>query len=324
MSKYLGLFVTEATEHLEALGQDLVKLEKEQSPAVVDSMFRHAHSVKGMASAMGYEPIAVLAHRVEDLIGAVRADSGLLDRALVDLVLSASDQLLAQVRAAAAGEALDRAEALIATLSERVQAITGQAPAPTRVASAVVTPSSAAVASPPPPVSPPAPPAPEVAPALLGVPPRFAVRLRIAASCQVPGVRAFLVHRRLTAIGNIFDLRPALEELKAGRIPHGLVSLEIETSHGEAGVRAALANVPEVDVVSLKEIAPDAPAAHPGSAPAEPNRAVGQEPQRTVRVRTELLDYFLDTVGELLLATARIREVAKALPEASRPPLDAG
>ena len=29
MSKYLGLFVTEATEHLEALGQDLVALEKE-------------------------------------------------------------------------------------------------------------------------------------------------------------------------------------------------------------------------------------------------------------------------------------------------------
>ncbi|HZA14540.1 MAG TPA: chemotaxis protein CheA [Myxococcaceae bacterium] len=322
MSKYLGLFVTEATEHLEALGQDLVKLEKEQSPAVVDSMFRHAHSVKGMASAMGYEPIAVLAHRMEDLIGAVRADARLLDRALVDLVLSASDQLLAQVRAAAAGEALDRAEALIATLSERVQAITGQAPAPTRVASAVVTPSSAAVASPPPPVSPPAP---EASPALLGVPPRFAVRLRIAASCQVPGVRAFLVHRRLTSIGNIFDLRPALEELKAGRIPDGLVSLEVETSHGEPGVRGALANVPEVELISLKEIALDAAVSHPVPPPAaDPTRAAGQESQRTVRVRTELLDYFLDTVGELLLATARIREVAKVLPQNARPPLEEG
>jgi two-component system chemotaxis sensor kinase CheA len=33
-------------------------------------------------------------------------------------------------------------------------------------------------------------------------------------------------------------------------------------------------------------------------------------------VRTELLDYFLDTAGELLLATARIREVGKTLPGA--------
>jgi two-component system chemotaxis sensor kinase CheA len=323
MSKYLGLFVSEATEHLEALGQDLVKLEKERTPGVVDSMFRHAHSVKGMASAMGYEPIAVLAHRLEDLIGAVRTDAGLLDRALVDLILSASDQMLAQVRAAANGDAVDRAEALIATLNGRLLAMTGHAPEPTRVASAVVAPPgrSDAPASLP---SPEAPPDAAPAPALLGVPPRFAVRLRIAASCQVPGVRAFLVHRRLTSIGNIFDLRPTLEELKAGRMPDGLVSLEIETSQGEAGVRGALANVPEVDVVSLKEVAPNAHAASTPAAPAEANRAVVHESQRTVRVRIELLDYFLDTVGELLLATARIREVTKVLPQNARPLLEEG
>ena len=38
----------------------------------MDSMFRHAHSVKGMASTMGFEPIAKLAHRVEDLVDAFR------------------------------------------------------------------------------------------------------------------------------------------------------------------------------------------------------------------------------------------------------------
>ena len=71
MSRYLGLFLSEASEHLEGLGRDLVQLEREGAPAVVDSMFRHAHSVKGMASSMGFESIAVLAHRVEDLVGAL-------------------------------------------------------------------------------------------------------------------------------------------------------------------------------------------------------------------------------------------------------------
>jgi two-component system chemotaxis sensor kinase CheA len=140
-------------------------------------------------------------------------------------------------------------------------------------------------------------------------------------------VRAFLVHRRLTSIGNVFDLRPALEDLKAGRIPDGQVSLEIETSQGEAGVRAALSNVPEVDLLSLKEIPLDAPPPAPAAqamAAAEAPRAVGHEPQRTVRVRTELLDYFLDTVGELLLATARIREISKVLPQGARPQLEEG
>jgi two-component system chemotaxis sensor kinase CheA len=63
-------------------------------------------------------------------------------------------------------------------------------------------------------------------------------------------------------------------------------------------------------------VAAPAAAAAPPAAPAEA--------PRTVRVRTEILDYFLDTVGELILATARLREVGKALPAAHRPPLDEG
>lgn len=152
------------------------------------------------------------------------------------------------------------------------------------------------------------------------------MKFKVAASCPTPGVRAFLVHRRLSALGNVFDLRPALEELKAGRIPDGLVSLELETQGGEAAIRGALANVPEVELVALKEVvleaAPVAPPVQGSSAAPDLPRAVGHEPARTVRVRTELLDYFLDTVGELLLATARIREVSKVIPQNARPLLE--
>jgi two-component system chemotaxis sensor kinase CheA len=43
-----------------------------------------------------------------------------------------------------------------------------------------------------------------------------------------------------------------------------------------------------------------------------------------VRVRTEILDAFLDAVGELILATARIREVGRTLPRDHRAALDEG
>jgi two-component system chemotaxis sensor kinase CheA len=56
----------------------------------------------------------------------------------------------------------------------------------------------------------------------------------------------------------------------------------------------------------------------------EGSRANADAGSRTVRVRTELLDYFLDTVGELMLATARLREVGKVLPENARPALEEG
>ncbi|QRK09970.1 chemotaxis protein CheA [Archangium violaceum] len=369
MSRYLGLFLTEASEHLEGLGRDLVQLEREGAPAVVDSMFRHAHSVKGMASSMGFEPIAVLAHRVEDLVDAIRQDPSRLERNLVDLLLAATDVMMAQVRAVADNKPPDDASALLGQLAERVSVLTGRTPGTTRVLNRTA---SASVSAPPAPAAAPAPtrvaaavsvdteepPAPvaetpaaetsaassataqlaaSVATVIRTVeeeapksPSRWAVRLRIAPTCQTPGVRAFLVHKRMTGLGTLHELRPPLEDLKAGRIPEGYIQLELETAEGgEEGIRKALRNIAEVELVSLKPavVAPPVPvtaAAGPVSVDGSRSSPVGADATRTVRVRTELLDYFLDTVGELLLATARLRELGKVLPENSRPPIEEG
>src|SRR5260370_42534644 len=117
MSKYLALFVSEATDHLEALAHDLVKLEKQPEQTSVDSMFRHAHYVKGMAASMGYEHMAAIAHRLEDLVDAIRSDRSLVTRESVDLLLSATDALLGQVRAAGEGKEVEEAPELEAELA---------------------------------------------------------------------------------------------------------------------------------------------------------------------------------------------------------------
>src|SRR5277367_4206900 len=134
MSRYLGLFVAEATEHLEALSQDLVALERARTPEAIDSLFRHAHSVKGMAASMGLEAIATLAHRVEDLVEALRTGEGALEQGLGDLMLEATDTMRAQVRAAGAAETAVSPTALLARLGEAVLQRTGCPPAPTRIA----------------------------------------------------------------------------------------------------------------------------------------------------------------------------------------------
>ncbi len=305
MSRYLGLYVTEASEHLEALGRDLVQLEKDKGGAAVDSMFRHAHSVKGMAASMGFEATATLAHRVEDVFHAVRTDLTLLDRELVDLLLLAVHVLQGQVRAAGEGKPLDDSRKLEGQLTERLARLTGKPPEPTRVANAVAVPAA--------PVVPGAAHSPvTLAEPVVGLPARFGIKLRVAPSCPTPGVRGFLVYKRLSAVGNVFDLKPQLEDLKAGRIPDGLVSLELETAAGEAAIVDTLGSISEIELVGIRKIEHTAAPPLPPQAP-EPSKVVGHEPSRTVRVRTELLDYFLDTVGELLLATSRIREIGKAV-----------
>src|SRR5262249_6925557 len=153
-----------------------------------------------------------------------------------------------------------------------------RAPEPTRVANAVVKApgSDATISTPAAPGSPVNAPVAKEAPkseAGLGLPPRYGLKLKILPTCQVPGVRAFLVYKRLSNIGNVFDLRPALEDLKAGRIPEGLISLELESGAGEAGVVSTLKNVSEVELVSIRLIPQNAPPTAPpppSAAPAAP------------------------------------------------------
>ncbi|MEZ0310835.1 MAG: Hpt domain-containing protein, partial [Myxococcota bacterium] len=99
MSKYRALFIEQSREHLEDLSRTLAA---EALPAgAVDEVFRHVHSIKGMAASMGYEPIATLAHRFEDVVGERRDRGGVFDSRLVDALLEAVDVLAAQVAAVA-------------------------------------------------------------------------------------------------------------------------------------------------------------------------------------------------------------------------------
>jgi two-component system chemotaxis sensor kinase CheA len=297
MSRYLGLFVAEASEHLEALGRDLVALEGAPSGETVDSLFRHAHSVKGMAASMGLEPIAQLAHRVEDLIDVARRLPGSLGRDRVDLLLSATDAMLALVRGTGEGNAPGPQPELLGRLGEAVTALTGEAPRPTKVARVDALPRPVA--------------------APLGTS-RFEIRFRILPATPSPGPRAFLVYKKLTGLGEVSQLRPPLEDLRAGAMPDGRVALVLETDGGLEPVRSALALVPEVELLSAEPVADVAPPEAPPVAPAAPESA------RTVRVRTELLDDFLEMAGELLLATARLRDIGRRFPEHERPALDEG
>ena len=85
-ARYLSLFVGEATEHLDALGKELVRLEGGVTAEAIDSLFRHAHSVKGMAGSMGFEGTAELGHRLEDLLDRVRTAPHRFDSLVADLV----------------------------------------------------------------------------------------------------------------------------------------------------------------------------------------------------------------------------------------------
>jgi two-component system, chemotaxis family, sensor kinase CheA len=335
LGKYLGLFVSEAGDHLAKLAADLVRLEAaaragEDTGGIVDGLFRHAHSVKGMAGAMEQGGIATLAHRVEDLVDVFRRQAALPDGTAVDLLLAAIDALVGMVERAGRGEKPDYDPVLAARLEAQAERSKGQgARSPEAAVRADRSREVGAEASPDDPVraerSPQAGvqarPAPELPPTL----PRRRVDISVEVSegCPVPSVRGFLVVKKLSRLGALVHAVPPLQDLKAGRLPDRKLAVGLETSEPLAAIERTLAQISDLAAVQVADAPRERPAPAPPPRPARDD-AAAREGGRTIRVRVELLDSFLDAVGELILATARLRELGRGLPEAHRPALEDG
>jgi two-component system chemotaxis sensor kinase CheA len=73
LSKYRDMFVQEANEHIQNLNQALLQLEQNpENKECLDSAFRSAHTLKGMAATMGYEQIRQICRAIEDLFDKFR------------------------------------------------------------------------------------------------------------------------------------------------------------------------------------------------------------------------------------------------------------
>jgi two-component system chemotaxis sensor kinase CheA len=99
MSQYKDLFISEVREHLRGMNETIVALETAPGDREnIDSLFRMAHSIKGMAASMGYGAMADLAHKMEDLMDSVRKGVFVFDAGSADLLLEGADLLEEMVR----------------------------------------------------------------------------------------------------------------------------------------------------------------------------------------------------------------------------------
>lgn len=88
----VATFRQEVEDRLASLCDGLLKLENHPQPRqLVAALFRDAHTVKGSARMLGLDGVVDVAHRAEDLLGAVR--DGRFDprRDLVDLLLASAE-----------------------------------------------------------------------------------------------------------------------------------------------------------------------------------------------------------------------------------------
>jgi two-component system, chemotaxis family, sensor kinase CheA len=73
MDELLKDFLTETAEQIEAVGTQLVLLERDPSDAaMIASIFRLVHTIKGTCGFLGLNRLGQLAHAAETLIGRIR------------------------------------------------------------------------------------------------------------------------------------------------------------------------------------------------------------------------------------------------------------
>lgn len=93
-SKYREMFVQEAIEHVQKLNEAMLRLEQRpDNKEYLDSAFRAAHTLKGMAATMGYEQIRHVCKSIEELFDRLRKGEEHLTPQLADFLFRAFDLL---------------------------------------------------------------------------------------------------------------------------------------------------------------------------------------------------------------------------------------
>jgi len=117
-------FLAEAEEIVEQIGTELADLADmtdsgDLNPDVLNSIFRGAHSLKGLAGMFGFTEIAELSHNMENLLDSLRLGKTPLNQTLMAVLFAAHELLTSLVRSLAKGDATEHSVEIAACV-ERI------------------------------------------------------------------------------------------------------------------------------------------------------------------------------------------------------------
>lgn len=263
VSQYLDVFIDESNEHIQALSDNIMVLEKEpENTDVINEIFRAAHSLKGMAGTMGFKKLQHLTHDMENVFqeirnGNVKANSKLIDilfdcldaiEKYVDTVRETSNEgeednaaLIQRLNdflassCASDGEAAESTEAAPEVIEEAPQA-SGQ-PAYTDL------PLSDEDKS-------------KVRDALDGSENLVGVTVHVNKECLLKAARAFLVFKAVEDFGEIIAYSPSAQDVEDEKFEFDF-SFILRTDGAIDDIRKAVENVSEIDSADIGTLTAD-------------------------------------------------------------------
>ncbi len=303
----IEIFRQEAGELLEQLEAALLDLERSPDDRnLVNSAFRALHTIKGSGAMFGFDQVAAFAHEFESAFDRVRKGDAAPEPDLIAIALNAKDFLRTQI------EKPEEANAVIGMciLSDLRKLVQG--PGAASALASVAPESAAASPSPPPPER-----------------KAWRVGMRFHKDVLVNGSNPLLLLDELRTLGDCrvavdVEATPPLDQMDPTAC-YFTWNVLLETAHPKSEIEDVFIFVAGDMELSIEEgAAPPATAVVPSAVAAAAPRPAGVElagegaakkgakESATIRVQAERLDEMMDRVGELVIAQARLTQLAAA------------
>lgn len=334
MNAYLSMFIDESQDHLQALNENLLKLEGDPADlSFVQVIFRSAHTLKGMSATMGFEDMASLTHEMENVLDLVRNSKLSMDEFIFDVLFKGLDALETMVEdIKGGGEGKADVRSIVASLKSIVDG-SYKSRAETAAASAVAAasvPSGEAAID-------------EFQLSVLkqsmdsGLK-ALRIDVSLVESCVLKAARAYMVFNVLEEQGEVVKSIPSVTDLEQEKFDRSFTVIFV-TSGSEEQLTAAISGISEVeaaraellDAATLERLARPEPAAAASAGTAasagaaaqqersaKPARSEGKQPaapvaNRTIRVDIDRLDALINLFSELLIDRSRLEQLSSEI-----------
>ncbi|MEN6498549.1 MAG: chemotaxis protein CheA [Thermoguttaceae bacterium] len=312
MQRFHAAFFDEAAEHLTAMEEALLSLERTpEEPELLHSIFRAAHSIKGASGTFGFADIAHFTHHLESLLDRMRDGEITPTRDLVELLLHSADTLGALVAAAKDGGPLP---AEVESITQSLEKSLGRG--------REGTPLPAAKVAVPVPVSQ------ELA--------EYRVTFVPGPDLMRHGMDPLLILRDLAEVGELLEIVadtsriPDLRDLAPEECYLGW-TVRLRTGRSQEDVQAVFIFVEDSSQVVVEKLTPapvrsEASPGEPSPAAAPVAKSVSPCQSRTrslecssIRVSVEKVDELINLVGELVIAQSMVNQAVSQIPPEALP-----
>lgn len=278
-NRYYDLYVAESQDHLRALSSAILELERGGGGAALEQAFRAAHTLKGMAAAMGFGAVSTAAHELEDALDRIRRGERPATPNAVDELLGLADRVEDAVAGTPAAEPGSDAGADAADVSIPAEDGPEPASAPAGGEGGPETPASE-----------------EVAGATLPEGTALVASFRLRPTTTMKAARAFILLRRLEGLADVLGTDPVtITDDFAGELRVFLA--------GGADAEVIDGALRDESEVLYCEVSP------PGAGPERGDG--GRVPERFLHVDLRRLDTLADDVAELGVLQTRLAAVAR-------------